>query len=308
MVDIKFKEEEPGCLVNIKKIPGLGGNQGKRRQPAHRRAGDDPRYSRRTRSCARNCRCFGKPAHQFASLQVRNTATIGGNICRASPSGETLAPLLVLEAKGKLALSPTARRASRSAHSSRDRAKAARRVKGLLTEIEDPYPPDGSKGVYLKARRARRHGYRHGRRRRPDHAGRRQRIAYKMSASVWAPSRRRRFARRKPKRCCAANRSTRRSLKEAAAMAASRIEPDQRSAQQRGEPPLDRRSTDPPRSANKAWKARHRQGGSIMSRHDQHDHQRQSRSARARKHRRRCWNFSATPWNMKGSETLLQHR
>jgi xanthine dehydrogenase iron-sulfur cluster and FAD-binding subunit A len=26
---------------------------------------------------------------------VRNTATIGGNICRASPSGETLTPLLV---------------------------------------------------------------------------------------------------------------------------------------------------------------------------------------------------------------------
>ena len=42
MVDIKYKEE-PGCLVNIKKIPGLDAIQRKRRQPARRSAGDDPR-------------------------------------------------------------------------------------------------------------------------------------------------------------------------------------------------------------------------------------------------------------------------
>ena len=80
-------------------------------------------------------------AHQFASLQVRNTATIGGNICRASPSGETLTPLLVLEAKGKLAFSDGEKSEPFSIVFSGTGQDRSRR-KGLLTEIEVPYPAD----------------------------------------------------------------------------------------------------------------------------------------------------------------------
>lgn len=39
----------------------------------------------------------------FASDQIRNTATLGGNICNASPAGDTLIPLLVLDARVELA-------------------------------------------------------------------------------------------------------------------------------------------------------------------------------------------------------------
>ncbi|MFZ3288241.1 MAG: xanthine dehydrogenase family protein subunit M [Telluria sp.] len=39
----------------------------------------------------------------FASSQVRNAATLGGNICNASPAGDTLVPLLVLGATAELA-------------------------------------------------------------------------------------------------------------------------------------------------------------------------------------------------------------
>jgi len=87
--------------------------------------------------------------HQFASLQIRNTATIGGNICRASPSGETLAPLLVLEAKGKLAFSE-GEKIEPFASFFQGPGKSSIGSKGLLTEIEVPYPAQGSRGVYLK--------------------------------------------------------------------------------------------------------------------------------------------------------------
>jgi xanthine dehydrogenase FAD-binding subunit len=42
----------------------------------------------------------------FASNQIRNAATIGGNICNASPAGDTLVPLLVLDAEVELASKP----------------------------------------------------------------------------------------------------------------------------------------------------------------------------------------------------------
>lgn len=42
-------------------------------------------------------------ADHFASNQIRNAATIGGNICNASPAGDSLPPLLVLDADVELA-------------------------------------------------------------------------------------------------------------------------------------------------------------------------------------------------------------
>jgi CO/xanthine dehydrogenase FAD-binding subunit len=39
----------------------------------------------------------------FASNQIRNAATLGGNVCNASPAGDTLVPLLVLGASVELA-------------------------------------------------------------------------------------------------------------------------------------------------------------------------------------------------------------
>jgi CO/xanthine dehydrogenase FAD-binding subunit len=42
----------------------------------------------------------------FASNQIRNAATLGGNICNASPAGDMLVPLLVLDAEVELASKP----------------------------------------------------------------------------------------------------------------------------------------------------------------------------------------------------------
>jgi aerobic carbon-monoxide dehydrogenase medium subunit len=147
MVDIKFKEE-PGSLVNIKKLPGLSGikeNGGSLRIGALTTI----REIESSALVREKLPVLWESAHQFASLQVRNTATIGGNICRASPSGETLTPLLVLEAKGKLAFSD-GERSEPFASFFQGPGKSSVGAKGLLTEIEVPYPAPGSKGVYLK--------------------------------------------------------------------------------------------------------------------------------------------------------------
>ena len=47
--------------------------------------------------------CLKAGALSIGSPQIRNLATIGGNICNASPCGDTLTPLLVLKAEFELA-------------------------------------------------------------------------------------------------------------------------------------------------------------------------------------------------------------
>ena len=147
MVDIKFKEE-PGCLVNIKKIPGLGAIQ---ENGGSLRIGSlvTIRELETSAILREKLPVLWESAHQFASLQVRNTATIGGNICRASPSGETLAPLLVLDAKAKVAFADGEKTEPFSSFF-QGPGKTSLGTKGLLTGIDVPYPAAGSRGVYLK--------------------------------------------------------------------------------------------------------------------------------------------------------------
>ena len=147
LVDMKYKEE-PGCLINIKKIPGLAEI---RENGASLRIG--PLVTIRDIETSKAVRdrlpLLWESCHQFASLQIRNTATIGGNICRASPSGETLAPLVVLEAIGKVA-APDGEKNEPFKSLFVGPGKTAFGSKGLLTDIEVPYPARGSAGIYLK--------------------------------------------------------------------------------------------------------------------------------------------------------------
>jgi xanthine dehydrogenase FAD-binding subunit len=46
---------------------------------------------------------LAQAADHFASDQIRNVATLGGNLCNASPAGDTLTPLLALDAEAELA-------------------------------------------------------------------------------------------------------------------------------------------------------------------------------------------------------------
>jgi CO/xanthine dehydrogenase FAD-binding subunit len=48
---------------------------------------------------ARLAPALGKCAQRFGSRQIRNVATIGGNVAHCSPCGDTLAPLLIHEAE-----------------------------------------------------------------------------------------------------------------------------------------------------------------------------------------------------------------
>ena len=89
----------------------------------------------------------------FASDQLRNSGTIGGNICNASPAGDTLVPLLVLDAKVILAGKPNGALATRAmplANFFVAPGHTKREANELVTAVECPLPPTGSVSEFFK--------------------------------------------------------------------------------------------------------------------------------------------------------------
>lgn len=89
----------------------------------------------------------------FASDQIRNAATIGGNICNASPAGDTLTPLLALDARVLLASKPNGsieRRTLPLAEFLVGPGRTARGSAELLEAVEIPLLPEGFVSAFFK--------------------------------------------------------------------------------------------------------------------------------------------------------------
>jgi len=85
-------------------------------------------------------------ADHFASDQLRNAATIGGNICNASPAGDTLVPLLVFNARVVLASEANGAVTTRTLPLAAffvGPGRTQRRPTELLTAVNVPVPPEG---------------------------------------------------------------------------------------------------------------------------------------------------------------------
>ena len=90
---------------------------------------------------------------RFASDQLRNAATLGGNICNASPAGDTLVPLLVFNARVVLASKadgPLTTRSMPLAEFLTGPGRTNRLPSELLAAIEVPLPPVGFVSEFYK--------------------------------------------------------------------------------------------------------------------------------------------------------------
>jgi len=89
-------------LLNIRRIEGLGGIEATGEKV---RIGAVTTISeiRRSPVLAEIAPVLVEAAERFASEQIRNAASVGGNLCNASPAGDMIPPLLVLEASVELA-------------------------------------------------------------------------------------------------------------------------------------------------------------------------------------------------------------
>ena len=96
---------------------------------------------------AQACAMLGSP-------QIRNVATVGGNLCNASPCADTAPPLLVLGARVELA-APGGTRQMALEELFTGPGETALEPGELLTAVLLDRPPEAASGLYLKRRRVR---------------------------------------------------------------------------------------------------------------------------------------------------------
>jgi carbon-monoxide dehydrogenase medium subunit len=98
---MKLGVEEPDCLVNLKAISGL---DTVREEDGVVRIGALTRISNILGSSLieQGYRALHESTLDFGTPPIRNMATIGGNICRSSPSADTVPPLMAYDAELRL--------------------------------------------------------------------------------------------------------------------------------------------------------------------------------------------------------------
>lgn len=135
-------------LVNISRIAGLGGisTDGDRVRLGALATISGIRTSALLKEKAG---VLTEAADSFAGDQVRNKATVGGNICNASPAGDMIVPLLLLDAEVELA-STAGRRMLPLCNFFTGPGKTRRERNELLTAIYFPIPPVGFAAGFRK--------------------------------------------------------------------------------------------------------------------------------------------------------------
>lgn len=98
----------------------------------------------------KKCGILCQAANQMASVSIRNVATLGGNLCNASPSADMAPSLLALGASVKL-VSSTGERSVLIEDFFTGAGSTVIKPNEILSEIEIPAPVAGTGGAYLKA-------------------------------------------------------------------------------------------------------------------------------------------------------------
>ncbi|MBW1802939.1 MAG: xanthine dehydrogenase family protein subunit M [Deltaproteobacteria bacterium] len=149
LIKMKHKMMTPGYLINIKRIPDLNYiRQDDGRQVAI--------GALTTVQAVKNSPLIKKKYHALndatgvlGTRQVRNLATVCGNLCNASPAAECAPALLALNARARIA-GKSGRRVIDLKDFFLEPGKIALAHDEILTEIQIPEPETNTGGVYLK--------------------------------------------------------------------------------------------------------------------------------------------------------------
>ncbi len=149
IVQMRHSQICPPLIVDAKKIPELNRLEWSEGEGLHigaavplSKVATFPPLMEKFGILAQACSAIG-------SVQIRNRATVGGNICNAAPSADTPPPLLCLGARAVVA-SLNGTRVVPLESFFLAPGQTALDPNELLVEIEIPTPPTSSAGCYLR--------------------------------------------------------------------------------------------------------------------------------------------------------------
>ena len=152
MIQLERGQIAPRELVSLDRIPGwdaLSVQDG-----ISMVAGTTYRQLEKTLHISGPYAALIEASRQVGGIQVRNVATIAGNLCNASPAADSVPPLLVMDAK----LTVTGLNGDRTipvADFIIGRGKTVLSTAEILTHIDIPALPERTSTVFLKAGRRR---------------------------------------------------------------------------------------------------------------------------------------------------------
>ncbi|MCB0153740.1 MAG: xanthine dehydrogenase family protein subunit M [Anaerolineae bacterium] len=154
LVEIKEQVRRPETVINLKKIAGLDQLQFDPAGGLRLGALVTARQVETSPVVQRHYAGLAQDVRELGSMQIRNRATVAGNICRASPSADTPPPLIAAGARLRLVGPAGAREVLLESFFSGP-GQTVLAPGEIVTEIVVPAPPPHTAQVYLKHGRRR---------------------------------------------------------------------------------------------------------------------------------------------------------
>ena len=140
---------QPKYVVDIRRIASLGRIGFNRRQGLRLGSLVNVRDLETHPAIRQNYPALSAAAASFAGVQVRNLATVGGNICNASPAGDILPALLAFDAQCRIA-GPDGERWLPLTEVFAGPGRTVLQATEVLAEISLPLPLANSGSLYIK--------------------------------------------------------------------------------------------------------------------------------------------------------------
>ena len=149
LVKMKHRKLLPDYLVNIKRIPDLSDIRYDDLQGVRIGALTTIQTIRNSSLIMKKFSVLNQASGILGTPHVRNLATLGGNVCNASPASECAPPLLTLEARARIVGTNGERTVSLEEFFVGP-GQSALRSDEILTEIQIPNLPPRAVGIHLK--------------------------------------------------------------------------------------------------------------------------------------------------------------
>ena len=140
---------QPRYVLNIKRIAGLDGVQYDPAKGLRLGALTKVRTLEQHPLIRQHYPALAQAAAAFAGVQIRNLATVGGNVCNASPAGDTLPALLAYDAVCHI-VGPDSARVAPLAEFFQGPSQTALQPAELLVELRLPPPLPHTGALYIK--------------------------------------------------------------------------------------------------------------------------------------------------------------